>query len=164
MGPCPSAHTQDMPVTRRDGNARQALLALGLYTLSFVAFLCFWVDVMFSDGTDAAFLATMMSLWLLSGALAIRTQFFYIDRRAWDRVALCRWERRNREALATAFILWNITNIVVLAVDATLRKAGVSAATYPWFMLLSISVGYGALLWRCAALALFLDHTAQKKD
>lgn len=150
-----------MPLNRRDDNARQALLALGLYLVSWAAFLCFWVDVMYSDRTDAAFLAILMSLCLLAGALAIRTQFFYIDRRAWDRVALCMWERRNREAITTAFILWNILNILVLAIDATLRKAGTDGATYPWFMMVSISLGYGSVLWRCAALGLPLspvDH------
>ncbi|MEE4187583.1 MAG: hypothetical protein V2I76_03945 [Roseobacter sp.] len=143
-----------MTKTRTDMNARQALLALGLYVLSFAAFLWFWVDVMFGSLTDGVFLVTAMSLWLLSGVLAIRTQFFYIDRKAWENVALCRWEKRNREALATAFILWNIANVVVLAIDATLRKTGATSAFYPWFMLVSISVGYGWLLWRCAALGI----------
>lgn len=142
-----------MPLNRADINARQALLAFGLYAVSFVTFLCFWVDVMFLEGTHAAFLVSMMSLWLLSGALAIRTQYFYIDRKAWDRVPLCRWERRNRDTLVTAFILWNIINVVVLAIDATLRKTGAPGATYPWFMLVSISLGYGMLLWRCAVLS-----------
>lgn len=142
-----------MPQSRKDNDARQALLALSLYGVSFLAFLGFWVDVMFGSKTDIAVLIAIVSLWLLSGVLAVRTQFFYIDRKAWDRVALCRWEKRNRDALATSFFLWNILNIVVLAIDATLRKTGANSATYPWFMLASISLGYATLLWRCAALA-----------
>jgi hypothetical protein len=142
-----------MPERRKDINARQALLALCLYAVSFIAFLVFWIDVMFGSLTDVVFLIAVMSLWLLSGILAIRTQFFYIERKAWDRVALCRWEKHNRDALATGFFLWNILNIVVLAIDATLRKTGANSATYPWFMLASISLGYASLLWRCAALA-----------
>jgi len=121
--------------------------------VSFMAFLGFWIDVMFGTLTDVAFLIAIMSLWLLAGVLAVRTQFFYIERKAWERVALCRWEKRNRDALATGFFLWNILNIVVLAIDATLRKTGANSAAYPWFMLASISLGYTALLWRCAALA-----------
>ncbi|MGA9412180.1 MAG: hypothetical protein WBV78_17265 [Roseobacter sp.] len=141
-----------MPERRKDNNARQALLALCLYAVSFMAFLAFWFDVMFRLQTDVGILIAISSLWLLSGVLAIRTQFFYIDRKAWDRVALCRWEKRNREALATGFFLWNILNIVVLAIDATLRKTGANSAAYPWFMLTSISLGYASLMWRCAAL------------
>lgn len=142
-----------MPGGRKDNNARQAFVALCLYAVSFIAFLAFWADVMFGSQTDVGVLITIASLWLLSGVLAVRTQFFYIEKKAWERVALCRWERRNRETLATGFFLWNILNIVVLAIDATLRKTGANSATYPWFMLATISLGYAALLWRCAALA-----------
>ncbi len=134
-------------------NAKQALLALCLYAVSYGAFLCFWIDVMLSTAAHLAFLVSSASLWLLSGVLAIRTQFFYIDRKAWNRVPLCRWEKRNRDTLATAFFLWNILNIIVLAVDATLRKTGATSAAYPWFMMASISLGYAALAWRCAVLA-----------
>ena len=153
-----------MPEGRRDNNARQALLAFCLYAVSFMAFLVFCIDVMFGSLTDVSVLIAVISLWLLSGVLAVRTQFFYIDRKAWERVALCRWERRNRETLATGFFLWNILNIVVLAIDATLRKTGANSAAYPWFMLASISLGYVTLLWRCAALGFPSLNTRQEPE
>lgn len=131
----------------KDLNSKQAVLALGLYAISIAAFLFFWTKVMFGGLSVGTLLIASVLLWLLTGVLAVRTQFFIISRTAWG------LDEGMRDSLATVFILWNITNIAILALDAAMRKAGSDAIVYPWFMLLSISLGYGALMRRCAALA-----------
>lgn len=142
-----------MPWRQSEINTKQASIAFCLYAVSFLAFLIFWINTMTGAIAAGSLLFAAISLWLLTGVLAVRTQFFLIDRSAWKNVAAFHWEERNRDRLVTVFILWNIANIVVLALDATLRKTDVSFAVYPWFMLASISCGYVALMRRCAGLA-----------
>lgn len=142
-----------MPWRRSEINAKQASIALCLYAVSFLAFLMFWVNAMVAAAIAPAYLFAAITLWLLTGFLAVRTQFSLINPNAWKAVPACQWEEHQRDRMITTFILWNIANIAALALDAALRKTGAEFVVYPWFMLFSITAGYGALMRRCAALA-----------
>ncbi len=147
-----------------DNDSRQAFNAFCLYALSYAGFLYFWAAMVFGQLPTGAILTLCTAVWLGCGAYAIRTHLWSIDRKAWQSVRLWQWAAERADALRTSFVLWNICNVVVLGIDAALRKTGTVSAAYPWFMFLTIGMGYGAALWLCASMATQSANTPEFEE
>ena len=147
-----------------DTDSRQAFNAFCLYALSYAGFLYFWAAMVFNQLPMGAILTLSTAIWLGCGVLAIRTHLWSIDRKAWQTVPVWQWAAARSDALRTSFVLWNICNLLVLGIDAALRKTGTVSAAYPWFMFLTIGMGYGAALWLCGSLATRNADTPEFED
>ncbi len=145
-------------------DSRQAFNAFCLYAVSYAGFLYFWAAMVFGQLPTGLMLMLSLAIWLGCGMLAIRTHLWSINRKAWQSVRLWQWAAARSDALRTSFVLWNICNVVVLGIDAALRKTGTVSAAYPWFMFLTIGMGYGAALWLCASLAIQNDGTQEIEE
>ncbi len=147
----------------RQLDVKQAFRSFCLYALSFAGFLYFWAASVFGQLPGGTMLWLSFMIWIAAGILALHFHLWSIDRNLWQLIPLWRWIRAHSEALVTAFILWNISNVVVLAIDASLRVQGTSSALYPWFMFLSIGAAYAAALFLCGSLAtISLDQLRQE--
>ncbi|MEM9576460.1 MAG: hypothetical protein AAF999_05555 [Pseudomonadota bacterium] len=148
----------------RQSGVKQAFRSFCLYALSFAGFLYFWAASVFGHLPGGLILWLSVMVWIGAGIAALHLHIWSIDSTLWQRIPLWRWVRSRTETLVTAFILWNISNVVVLALDASQRVQGTSGALYPWFMFLSISAAYGTALFLCGSLAILNpDHQRQEE-